>query len=565
MRAIYFLLYTTTALTAELIFSCSDLDEQNSMRPITGALVVVGVISTYLLASTCHAAKILFVPMNGQSHTMFFTRLAVDMAKLGHVTTVLATSSVRVPDFAAGGVENFTYVPYPVDGSTPFSNSPEVSERLIAMAMTASPLRRMQMTAELVDDLSRHGEQDCIRLLDNDRIMSQIREAGYDFAIMDPYGGIACYYAIPYSLGIPYASLSLAKFSAHRFRVPRLAAFPNLYSLNELPSFIERLTAFLMEIANTGLSRDNAYFMKKYAPNHPYIDTTELIRRQSLWLFVEELSVNYPVPQMPNTVAVGDIMARPQTRPPSGAVGEFVSKSKRGVIVASFGSFCDYFPPAITAQLCEAFAEVAKRFGLSVVWKLKAEGYCRNDDIFVSPWIPQNHLLADSRVKLFVSHGGINSIIESVYHSKPLVVFPIGLDQPANAAAAEFKGFAVQMIIADFTVEILVSNIEKLLTDLSYKHNAQLASAILRDRSDTPAQRVSAVIDHVIKYGDRHLRTGAFEMSTLQFMMFDIFAALFAAAAVLLSVVVLCCYCAYRKCHRPTSHGVPSQRKPKSH
>ena len=57
--------------------------------------------------------------MNQQ--TMRFTCLAVDLvkdnrgisldlAKLGHVTTVMATSSVRVLDFAAGGVENLTNV-----------------------------------------------------------------------------------------------------------------------------------------------------------------------------------------------------------------------------------------------------------------------------------------------------------------------------------------------------------------------------------------------------------------------------------------------------------------------
>jgi len=34
---------------------------------------------------------------------------------------------------------------------------------------------------------------------------------------------------------------------------------------------------------------------------------------------------------------------------------------------------------------------------------------------------------------------------------------------------------------------------------------------------------MSAMIDHVIKYGDRHLRSGASELSTLQFLMFEHF------------------------------------------
>jgi len=51
------------------------------------------------------------------------------------------------------------------------------------------------------------------------------------------------------------------------------------------------------------------------------------------------------------------------------------------------------------------------------------------------------------------------------------------------------------------------------------------------------------MIDHVIKYGDRHLRTGAYELSIAQFFMFDIFAILLAAGVSVLLVVMLLCYC----------------------
>ena len=289
-----------------------------------------------------------------------------------------------------------------------------------------------------------------------------------------------------------------------------------------------------------------------------------MLHRQSLWFFLEDLSLNSPWPQMPNTVAVGDIMAGAEERPLSGEIKEFVSRSKRGVILVVFGSFCDFLPPTITEPLCEALTEAAQRFGLSVIWKLNDKSFCRSDNIFITPWIPQNDLLADPRVQLFISHGGYSSILESVYHAKPLIIMPIGMDQPANAAFAESKGYAIRMNIVDFSPQSLVSNIDKLLTDPTYKRAARLASAILRDRSDTPAQRVSAMIDHVIKYGDRHLRSGAFELSTLQFMMFDIFVVLVVVAVVVLSCVSLCCYCAYRSCCRRCCHGDTYPEKFKS-
>ena len=85
----------------------------------------------------------------------------------------------------------------------------------------------------------------------------------------------------------------------------------------------------------------------------------------------------------------------------------------------------------------------------------------------------------------------------------------------------------------------------KLLNDPSYTRNVQRLSVILRDRPDTAPQRVSTMIDHVIKHGDQHLRTGAYNLSIAEFFMFDIFAVLLAAALVVLVIMILaiCCVC----------------------
>ena len=227
-----------------------------------------------------------------------------------------------------------------------------------------------------------------------------------------------------------------------------------------------------------------------------------------------------------------------------------MSASKDGIILVSFGSYSDVDKPEVVVKLCNAFTD--KRNRLRAIWKTKDKKICSSDAgrIKLMPWIPQNDLLADPRVQIFVNHGGLNSIIESVYHAKPMIIFPIHADQPANAAAAEFKGFAIRMDISDFYSETLLSNIDKLLDDSSYRRNARLSSAILRDRPYTAAQRVSAMIDHVIKYGDEHLRTGAFELSTAQFFMFDIFVFLLTACIAILLAVILTCYCVYRTCRR---------------
>jgi len=230
---------------------------------------------------------------------------------------------------------------------------------------------------------------------------------------------------------------------------------------------------------------------------------------------------------------------------------DFLSASKDGVILVSFGSYLDFtVMPEVVRKFCNAFIDERNR--LRVIWKTKDTKICSSDDgrIKLMPWISQNDLLADPRVQIFISHGGFNSIIESVYHAKPLIIFPHWADQLANAAAAETKGIAIRMDIGDFSSEALLSSINKLLQDPSYRRNARLSSTILRDRPHTAAQRVSAMIDHVIKYGDEHLRTGAFELSTAQFFMFDIFVFLLTACIAVLLTVILMCYCICRTCRR---------------
>jgi UDP-glucoronosyl and UDP-glucosyl transferase len=54
-------------------------------------------------------------------------------------------------------------------------------------------------------------------------------------------------------------------------------------------------------------------------------------------------------------------------------------------------------------------------------------------NIHVQQWLPQQDLLGHPAVKLFLSHGGIHSIYEALYHSTPMVLLPIATDQFDNA------------------------------------------------------------------------------------------------------------------------------------
>jgi len=64
-------------------------------------------------------------------------------------------------------------------------------------------------------------------------------------------------------------------------------------------------------------------------------------------------------------------------------------------------------------------------------------------NIFLKTFVPQKELLNDERVKAFVTHGGANSLLESLYYGKVILGFPIAVDQFGGCYRAEKMGVGI--------------------------------------------------------------------------------------------------------------------------
>ena len=54
-------------------------------------------------------------------------------------------------------------------------------------------------------------------------------------------------------------------------------------------------------------------------------------------------------------------------------------------------------------------------------------------NVFLSKWVPQKELLSQDKLHLFITHGGSNSIYESLYFGTAMFVFGQNADQFGNA------------------------------------------------------------------------------------------------------------------------------------
>jgi UDP:flavonoid glycosyltransferase YjiC (YdhE family) len=77
------------------------------------------------------------------------------------------------------------------------------------------------------------------------------------------------------------------------------------------------------------------------------------------------------------------------------------------------------------------------------------------------------------KIRGFFTHGGLLSLLETVYHGVPIVVMPIYYDQDANGAAAVANGFGVVIQIQGLTSEKLHKALSTVVHDPKYRSEAK--------------------------------------------------------------------------------------------
>ena len=77
--------------------------------------------------------------------------------------------------------------------------------------------------------------------------------------------------------------------------------------------------------------------------------------------------------------------------------------------------------------------------------------------------VPQTKVLP--KVDLVITHGGNNTVTESFYFGKPMIIMPLWCDQFDNAQRVHEKGFGLRLDAHRCTKEELTDAINKLIYD----------------------------------------------------------------------------------------------------
>ena len=89
--------------------------------------------------------------------------------------------------------------------------------------------------------------------------------------------------------------------------------------------------------------------------------------------------------------------------------------------------------------------------------------YELSDNMWGGPYVPQTKILP--LVDLVIFHGGNNTLTETVYFGKPMIVIPLFYDQYNNAQRVQEKNFGRRLDQHQFSDEQLIDTIDKLIND----------------------------------------------------------------------------------------------------
>ena len=395
---------------------------------------------------------------------------------------------------------------------------------------------------------------ECEEALADDEFILKLKNLKFDIVVLNRFTPSPCFYLIPYFLKVPCVSIGTA-FEFWLGCSPTLPSFAHnvLFNYGDNMNFWQRLTNFLLI---TGISvamklgastRTHDHLLKTYAPGK---NSFKEIADESLLFFVtREHVVQWPLPSMPNVITVPSAGCIPPNDLPDD-LNKIITLSKHGIIIVSFGSLSEYLPKEVIGKLAAAFKEVKQ----DVIWKFPFKGANPSDfslskNVHVVKWLPQNDLLGHNNTKLFITHCGNNGQYESICQGVPMIAFPMFGDQHHNAFRIEHKNFGVALNIVKFNIQEWLNAINNVIENTTFSTNVKIASAVLKDAPMTSRATIAYWIEHVIKFGNYHLRSHAIDLAWYEYFMIDVLLAVSIVFIITLFVIVkLITYCCRFMC-----------------
>ncbi|EDW49519.1 GM16511 [Drosophila sechellia] len=181
-------------------------------------------------------------------------------------------------------------------------------------------------------------------------------------------------------------------------------------------------------------------------------------------------------------------------------------------------------PQALRHMLVKTFA----RLPYHVLWKYEGSSTDIKDitsNVKLSRWLPQQDILGHPKLRAFVTHGGLLSMFETVFHGVPVVTMPVFCDHDVNSAKAEVDGYAIKLDLQTLSANQLYKAIMKVIHNPRYRNSARYRQKLFLDQRSTALDTAIYWTEYVLRHnGAYHLQAPSRNMTWWQYYLLDVVA-----------------------------------------
>lgn len=299
--------------------------------------------------------------------------------------------------------------------------------------------------------------------------------------------------------------------------------FPQSYSYDH-KKFLDRLSSFWNEVKYSFaiylVDRD-IVSEKKFGPG---VSVSRLYRK------AEGLFIGYPM---------GPDYTRPKTHDSIEIAGgcksvtlmeanllDFIQdESSKGTIIIAFGHWVKWDQaPADSKE------NIAKAINLlsdyRVIWQIEGDPPMKmGAHVRSMGWLPQNELLHHNKTKVFVSHGGLKSVMEAICSQVPMVMVPMFAEQIRNWFILKRVNAGLVLDKHRLTVENIFESIKSVASNDSYRLSMMNLKWSLLDRPISSRDNGLFWTNFMIRHKGlpkKYFRLKSYKMGWIKYFCLDI-------------------------------------------
>ncbi|XP_034060737.1 UDP-glucuronosyltransferase 2C1-like [Gymnodraco acuticeps] len=491
----------------------------------------------FIQLSSASGGKILVFPLDG-SHWVNMKVLIEELHAKGHeVTVVRASDSWYITENSP----LYTSVTVPSTGGFNQKHFEAFFVRHLEMRFQGrhasswyKTWNRIRMERQSVDQFSQLHKglsEMADKMFGDKNLMQSFKETKFDLVLTDPGIGGGTMLGRWLQLPLVFNVRWTIQGEAHLLIAPSPLSYvpftaTELTDKMSFPQRIKNMLSYIIGMYTMSQVTEPHYkpLVEKYFG--PDVDYSTFFLDADIWLMRNDFVFDFPRPTMPNVVYMAGFQCKPPKPLPVDLEDFVQSSGEHGVIMMTLGTLLSNLPQDVAEEIAAAFAQLPQK----VIWRYMGQRPANlgNNTLMVD-WMPQNDLLGHPKTRVFVTHGGTNSVQEAIYHGVSVVGLPLSFDQPDNLNRLRAKGGAVIMDIAELDRHNFADALKTTIYDPSYRENMQRLSRLHRDQPVKPLDLAVFWIEYVIRHkGARHLQTHSYKMSWFVYNSIDVMAALLA-------------------------------------